>query len=161
MLVRNRFKLFGIISVIDIIMLAVLIFFVAMVIRFSEKKQVSAADGSGNVRYTVEIQRRENGYSDNIRPGEKVYDTLKGSEIGVVSEVYTQKYKVDAPDFSINEYKRPEVDGYYNVYVVIEAPGTVTSQATTVGDYEIMVGKEAYIRAKSFSGGGYIINLEK
>ncbi len=56
--------------------------------------------------------------------------------------------------------RRAEVDGLEFTYVVVEAPVTVSDYSTNIGEYNIAVNKEVFVRSKAFAGSGYITAIE-
>ena len=164
------FKLFGLIHLADIlwVMLIVLIILAASI--FSMPREANARQGNATIRFTIELGERRTeggnrilqpaGFHENIRIGEPIFDSVTGIHIGTIVDVYALPYKVEAFDEAAGIIRRTEVEGLEYVYIVVEAPATISEYETLVGNFPVSVGRGAYVRSKYFAGAGYIILLE-
>lgn len=157
----KNFRIFGKISIMDILLTALVIVVMFALNEFAAPQSVKAGPNDTKIRYTVELYRKDRDFSKNVKIGEILYDSEKGYEIGKIADVYELPYREDSPDFENKVYKRAEVDGISNVYVVVEATAQITDVSTNVGQYQVMVGKEAFVKSKSFAAGGYIVIIER
>jgi hypothetical protein len=123
---------------------------------FSAPRQVAARSGDPLVRYTIELGEKEAGFHTNIEPGAVVLDSLKGYDIGRVVQAYALPYREDAPDEEAGIFRRAVVEGLEFTYIEVEAVAQVSDYATSIGQYDIAVNKEVYVRSKRFAGKGYI-----
>jgi len=160
-IIDKDFRLFGVVSIIDIAIVAVLIVFAFLARRFSAPQSAAARPGDVTIRYTVEVQHRNPGFKDNVKIGAKVADSLRGYEIGTITKIYAQPYLEDAPDFGSNTIKRASVDGLETAYIEIEAKAQVTDYTTLIGSFEVLVGKEIFIKTRDFAAGGYVVQLNR
>lgn len=119
------------------------------------------SSGDVLISYTVELFRREDVFINNVKTGEKLYDVERGYEIGVITDVYALPYYEDSPDFENGVIEYAPVEGLSNIYAVAQARAQITDYATNIGQYQLMVGKEAFVRTKSFSAGAYIVKVER
>ena len=163
-------RLFGIIHVADIFWLVMLITLIFGAIRLSVPREVSAQEGDGTIRYTIELGERwdgnarrviQAGFHENIRVGEPIFDSLRGVRIGTIVDVYTRPFKVEAFDEATNTIRRAAVEGLESVYIVVEARAQVNDYETLIGPFPVSVGREAYVRSKYFAGAGYIVAIER
>jgi len=155
----RQFRLFGKISLLDIILVILLGAFVALAHRFSAPQSVAAKPGDRKITYTIEIARRTPEFAARIKTGAKLFDSLKGYYIGEIMEVQTAPYKEDAPDLDAGVIRRQPIDGLCYVYVTVEADAQVSERDTYVGQYQVLVGKTAYVKNADFAAGGYIVSL--
>ena len=160
-LIDKDFRLFGTVSIIDVVIAAILIVFAFMARRFSAPQSAAARPGDVTIRYTVEVQRRNPDFKNKIIVGELVIDNQRGYEIGTITNVYSEPYLEDAPDFGSNTIKRRPVDGLETNYIEIQAKAQVTDYTTLIGSFEVLVGKEIYIRTKDFAAGGYVVKVSR
>ena len=160
-LIDRNFRLFGAVSVIDVLIVIALVIFVWLALRFSAPQSAAAKPGDITIRYTVEIQRRNPGFADMIKAGDSVTDSQRGYQIGTVTNVYAQSYLEDSPDYAGGAIRRATVDGLQTVYIQIEAKAQVTDYTTLIGSFEVLVGKEIYIKTKNFAAGGYVVALDR
>lgn len=159
-MIDKKFRLFGVIGIADLLLAALLIVFVILALRFSAPQSVSAKPGDTQVQYTIELYKKEPSFKDKVKVGTKIYDSLKGYEIGTIIDVYTEPYKEDVSDYDRGILTRAEVEGLDYVYVVVQANAQITDQATLIGQYEIMVGKDVFVKSRDFAAGGFIVVID-
>ncbi|MDR1914764.1 MAG: DUF4330 domain-containing protein [Clostridiales bacterium] len=157
----KNYRLFGRISIIDIVLFILLVVFVFSARRFSAPQSVAAAPGDVAIRYTLELQRKLPDYINKIQTDTDIYDNLRGYYIGRIVDVYDEPYLEDVPDHDNEIIRRVPVDGLRTVYVVVEAAAQITEQTTTVGSYEILVGKDVFVRSKDFASSGFVVIVER
>ena len=155
----RQFRLFGKISLLDIALVVLLAAFIALAYRFSAPQSVAAKPGDRKIRYVVEIAKRTQDFAGQIKTGAKLYDSLKGYYIGDIVNVVTAPYKEDATDLDAGIIRRQPIDGLCYVYVTVEADAQVSERDTYVGQYQVLVGKTAYVKNADFAAGGYIVAL--
>ena len=160
-MIDRKFRIFGKVSILDILLVVLAVVALYVAAQFSAPQTVGAKPGDVRIRYTAELYKKTPDFFENIKVGEKVYDIEKNYEIGTVVDVYQAPYMEEAPDFKNGVIKRAAIDGLIYIYVVIEADAQITDSATMVGQYEVMVGKECFIRTKDFSSSAYFIKLER
>jgi len=157
----KKFRIKGKVGVIDIFFIIVIIAGLFFLRDFAAPQSVTAAPEDVKIKYVVELYRKDVNFIDNVAVGERLYDIERGYEIGVITGVYDAPFLEDSPDFENKTYKRAPVEGLSYVYVEVEAVARITEMATNIGQYQVMVGKEAFIRSRSFSSGGYVVILER
>ena len=159
----KKYRLFGFINPVDVIIIAgAAVFLVWAVTVFSAPKTASARTDDVMIRYVVELKEKEAGFSEkaNAYIGAVLYDSTRGYAIGNVTGAYALPYLEDAPDIEAGVIRRAEVEGLDFTYIIVETPAQITEYATTVGQYEILVNKEVFVRSRAFAGQGYIISIE-
>lgn len=157
---KGKFRLFGWINPVDVLILVGVVALVWGAAVFSAPQKVSAKTGDAILRYTVELGEKEEGFHQKIETGAKLYDSVKGYEIGTIVEVYAMPYLEDAGDEASNIIRRVPVDGLEFVYVVVESPVQPADNAMYIGQYDVMVNKEVFVKSKKFAGKGYITAME-
>ena len=157
----KNYRLFGLINLVDIGLIAALIVFTLLALRFSAPQNIIAKPGDVYITYTVEIQRRKPDFAENVKKskGSVVEDSLRGILIGTIIDVYDEPYLEDAPDYENRVIRRRPVNGLRTVYVVIYAKAQVTDYTTLIGSYEVLVGKDVYIKTRDFAAGGYVVRV--
>lgn len=153
----NKHLKIGNVSLIDVVVVMAIIVFILLARRFSAPQEATAAPGSITLRYTVELQKKQPDFADKVQVGAQVYDSQRGYHIGEVEGVTVGPYKEDAPDHDELIIRRTAIDGLCSVYVDIVAQATVTDQTTAIGEFDVLIGKEIYIRTKDFASGGYVV----
>lgn len=157
----KKYRLFGKIAVADILLFVLFVLFVLLALRFSAPQSVSAKPGDTKIRYTVELNKKPPGFEDKIQIGTPLFDTEKGYQIGQIIDVRTETYVEDANDFIRDVITRAPVEGLNYVYVVAEANAQITDGTTLIGQYDMMVGKEVFVRSKDFASSGFVIKIER
>ena len=156
----KRFRLFGKIGVFDILIILVIIIGVIFALRFSVNTNAGAASSTQKISYTVLISKKKPGLDKDIVIGQKVFDSLKGSEIGVITGYNVKPYKSTQVNGITGNLVRSEVQGMDDIEVTISADAKVSQSGVTIGDYDVNVGKEMFIKSKSFASNGFCIGLD-
>lgn len=156
----KNFRLFGKIGVLDIFIILILIIGVVFALRFSVNTNAGAAANTQKISFTVLITKRKPGLEKDIVIGQKAFDSLKGGEIGVVSGYNVKPYKSTQSNGLTGEMVRYEVQGLNDIEVTITADAKALQSGVMVGDYDVSVGKEMFIKSKSFASSGYCIGLD-
>jgi len=160
-MIDRRWRLFGRVSLIDVLLVALFAAVIAFMITISRPAEAAAdTPQSGNFTFTVELSCKDAGYEDNVEIGARVYDNLKGIYLGTVRDVEVRPYKSLASDQQAGIWRESEVEGLNFVYVTVEGDAVRTDMTTTVNDVEVVVGKELFIRSGRFASGGYCVKTE-
>ena len=96
-----------------------------------------------------------------IEENATLYDSIKNINIGkVIKKEYepSVRYAVDQID---KEIIATQIDNKIDITLTIEADANITDKLISVNDYELKVGKDAYIKGKGYAGRGYIISIER
>jgi hypothetical protein len=156
----RKYRLFGLINPFDVLVVIGIVALVWFASVFSAPKQINARDGDPFLRYTIELGEKEDGFHKKIEPGAIVFDSLKGYDIGRVVNAYALPYREDAPDLENGFFRRAPVPGLEFTYIEVETFAQVSDYSTMVGQYDIAVNKEVFVRSKHFAGQGYITSIE-
>ena len=156
---KGKFRLFGFINPVDIILLAAAVVLVWGAYVFSAPRETAASDQDQKVRYIVELGARREGFYQQAVPGETLYDSIRGLVIGTVVDSYALPFWREAPDEAENIIRRASVEGLEFTYIIVEAYARVSDYETLIGQYDIMVNKQVFVRAKSIAGEGYITHV--
>jgi hypothetical protein len=156
----KKMRFAGFINPLDIFIIAGIVALVYFASVFSAPRQVNASAGDPLVRFTIELSEKEEGFHAKIEPGAVVFDSRKGYDIGKVVRAYGLPYREDAPDEASGVFKRAAVDGMEFTYIEVEAYAQVSDYAINIGQYDIAVNKEVFVRSKRFAGQGYITAIE-
>jgi len=153
-------KLFGKISIVDLIVLLLVLAVVAgSVWRFTSP--AAALDQSNvAVDFTVRIEGVRDFTLENYHVGLRVYDRQAGQFIGHISGIrHTNFYELH-PLFD-GTVDWVAVPGRLTIYLDIVANGRVTPTAVYVeGTYEIAVGSLRYINTKYVQTSGRIYSVD-
>ena len=159
----KKYRLFGFINPVDILIVAGVAIFLVWAIRvFSAPQTASARRDDVIIRYVVELKEKEEGFFEkaNAFLGASLFDSTQGFEIGTIVGAYSLPYLEDAPDAEAGIIRRAPVPGLEFSYIIVETPAQITEYATQVGQYEVLVNREIFVRSRAFAGQGYIVSIE-
>ena len=153
-------KLFGKVSIVDlIILLLVLVITAGSIWRFTSPS--AALDQSdATINYTIRIEGVRDFTLEYYSVGLRVYDRQAGQFIGHISDVrHTDFYELH-PHFD-GTLKWVAVPGRVTIFLDIVANGRVTPTAVYVeGTYEIAAGSMRYINTKYVQTSGRIYSVD-
>ena len=155
----RKYRLFGIVNPIDVLLVAAVIALVWAAYIFSAPQTV-AAEGGRLVRFTIELPARPEGFHATIVPGPIVLDSVRGLNIGNVVYAYGLPFLDDVADEADGVIRRSPVDGLEFTYIVVEAWADVSDYATEIGQYIVRVNQEIAARSRDFAGLGFITAVE-
>jgi len=145
----------------DLIWVALIVAVVYGAMQFSQP--VAASEGETTVRYTIELgfwYFLQEGFYENVVIGEPVFDARRGQEIGRVADVFTTPRWIHAFCEETRVVRQSDAEGWEFVYLVLEAPASITDYETLIGAFPVAVGREIFARSKFFSGAGFIVAVE-
>jgi hypothetical protein len=157
----SKLRLFGIVSVVDIILILLFALFIVFALRFSAPQNVQAKAGDVPITYTIELQRKLPGFAELVVAGDDLYDSQKGYHIGKVVSALETPYLEDVGDQNAEIYRRKAVPGFQTIYVQVEAMAQITDMTTAVGAFDVLVGKEIYVKNSRFASNCYIVAVER
>lgn len=156
----KKFRLFGRIGVLDILIVLLIIIGIVFAMRFSVNTNAGAASSSQKITYTILLSKKMPGFENNIIAGQKVFDSLKGGEIGVILNYNVKPNLTTYPDLMTGKLVQAEVTGLNDIEVTISADARINTDAVMIGDYDIPVGKEMFIKTKGFASSGFCVKLD-
>ncbi|MCL2618177.1 MAG: DUF4330 domain-containing protein [Defluviitaleaceae bacterium] len=160
-MIDKRFRLFGKLSVMDVLLVAGVALIVYAGVQFSAPVSVEASPSDTTIIYTVELTNKRSDFLDNVLVGETLFDSVRGFEIGRIISVDSRPFYADAPDFESNTIRKGEVEGFSFIYIEVEAQAQITDRATSVGHFDVMVGMEMFVRTRDFASTGFVVRLER
>lgn len=146
-LIDKDMKLFGKISLIDIVIVLIVIgAVIAAVLYFS-----SHGTGLGNpdnhpITYEVHIKKVDYDFASQIKPGQQVNDRVKGYDRGIVESVEIIPHAEKADDLVTGGQPLKEYPGLYDAVVRINVKAEVTDRYINLSGNRIDIGKEAYLQ---------------
>jgi hypothetical protein len=96
-----------------------------------------------------------------IEVGTTAYDSVKNYNIGTIIDAVVEPNQVIAPDLVNGTFVSNERNDMVDVTLKIEANANVSDRVISIGDYELKVGKEAFVRGKGYALSGYVISIER
>ena len=159
-MIDKNFRIFGKLSIIDVLLAVCVVIFAFLAINFSAPQTVVARPGADRIVYTVELFMLEPRFLDKIHVGATLFDIERGFEIGTIIGVYDLPYKQDVRDFTRNIYRRTAIPGFRYIYIEVEALATRTDFSTRIGHFDLQVGRGVHVRTRDFAAGGFIVMIE-
>ena len=156
-------KLFGKISIFDVIILLIAI---AVLVFAYNYLYSSSSIKVGNTYFTTSFQiRLDNlpvGTNEQINENDLIYDNETNVYIGKVTDVETQQYKRIIGDYENEKYVEAIVPERETIILTVETSVyDAQSDLITENNYYIKVGKDLYLRGPAYAGGGYIIHIDR
>ena len=160
-------RLFGKISVIDLLVIAA----VAVIAAAVYVKNNATPTGSGTVReqsITFQIQTvgMEDYLTDAIRVGDKVYDANYSSGSGPAGEI-TQVQVLNDPGIALEENMQDgtapqiEVEGTVDLLITVRGSGVSDGRSYTINRvYEVGVNSSRTYRTNRASFNGVVVDIE-
>jgi len=155
----RKYRLFGIINPIDVLLVTLVVVLVWGAYLLAQLQTVVAESGR-LVRFTFELTERPEGFHEGIEIGIPAYCGVSGWRVGTVVDVYALPFMSDAPDERAGIFRRVEVEGLEFTYIVIEAWADICDYATSIGNFWVAVNRQVGIRSRDFGGMGFITNIE-
>ncbi len=149
------------INVLDIFI--ILIFLIAGIIGYSfmNNQGINVTSNTSKVIYNVKATSCLPEVENYIKKGMEAYDSLKNYHIGTILECEVEPNQILIPDLENGVFVANTREDRVDVTLKIEADASVTEKLISIGNYELKVGKEAYVRGKGFALAGYIISIER
>ena len=147
-IIDEKGRLFGKISIIDAVVVAVVVVLCAAIYTRFFAKSETALTKDENFTYQLVIEESRINLYENLRAGDKIYSVEVGTEIGTISDVtYSQALgDVVMADGTIAAVP---VEDRYDVYITVDAAGIVSEGRCYAGRIlEICVNEKIDIATK-------------
>lgn len=128
MVMDQKGKLFGKVSIIDLlILLFVIVAIVATVYKFqfSTHKDVNTAEGK--IVYTLKVQGVRDFTADQFAAGDEVYDKESNKAIGTIAEVRKEGAE-EFVNMADGTFVMQDIPNKYDVYLTIESDARITDE---------------------------------
>ncbi len=158
MIIDKKGKLFGKVSIIDLLIILVII----VIGILASKVLMSSNDSKAldTIYYTVEFKEVNQDFIDEIKKDTPVFDAIKYKAIGRVDNYEVKPFTRILKDHEEGAFREVEVEDKYNVYLKVKADAVLTESTISVNNYEIRIGKKVPIKGKGFIGETYVTGLE-
>jgi hypothetical protein len=131
-MIDNKGRLFGKISVVDIIILLAFVVAIAgFVYKFTSGDKTVTIVSDTPFEVTVMVKNVRQYTVDGAQVGDVVIEQ-HGSKIGTISKVET-KPAMDLAEYPDGSAKYVEVEGRYDLYITIDATGRIDDKGFSVG----------------------------
>jgi len=107
------------------------------------------------ISYEVRLTNVRSEMIDHIHVGDKVFDGVYNESVGTVSNVSYEAYTEQVLDKNTGELVNAQKDGYYNIYITVNATAERTDNSYFVSDTAVRVGEHMHLHLPDFCGSGY------
>ena len=126
----------------------------------SDKGETSATAVS-EVSFTVEINKCDKFVAEAIKPGDDIYDSLKGGYYGKVESVEMEPETSVAAHTDTGTFSLETYPDRYSVYVTIKGtPTTMNDGNIMFANQRVKVGTMAYLKSAGYVGFGYVTDVQ-
>lgn len=147
-LIDNKGKVFGLINVIDLL---VILLIVAVVGRFTLKqKQKSAGAVTKSIEVVLHVKEVRDATADVVKVGDIVKETKSNAVLGKISDVKVQPSEtlVETADGRVVVYPNPV---FKDMYITLIGSGSAGENAIVLGSNEIRVGTALQLKTNLYS----------
>lgn len=157
---KNR-KLFGVFNIVDMILILVVIAaaVVGAKMFLGGSGETDAAEMTKTYSYVVMGQEVLKETADFPVVGGNAYNSSTSAYLGTVKEVATEQFTETVYNKDTNKFHKVPVEGYSNIYVTIEGPGTETEKDITVNGTTVKTGMELNVKGKGYAFKGIVVEV--
>lgn len=153
-------KLFGLLNLLDLIIIIAAIFAAILIFKYISGNAVKGTRQT--IHFTVELNDVTDAFVDKIQPGDEIKDSIKGYYLGTVSRVTKKPFTLVNWDSNDNIYIKSDVPDKNTVLVEIKANGLIDGDKSIhAGEVPVRVGKEMSIKGKGYARTGYVVDLQE
>ncbi len=158
-IIDDKGRLFGIINIIDLIVLLLLLIAVAVGIGKFTGRGARHEPGTVKVDLEVIINEVRQQTVSAIEVGDVVFDSTGGGVFGTITDkrVVPFRQPVRTPDGSLALADVPE---RYTIYLDLECDGHDLGNVLRVASYEIRIGTSVILQTRDYSIGGNVLKVE-
>jgi len=158
-------KLFGLINIVDILLILIIAvgaFFGYKILFKGDSTSIGLGQKYTSVKYTVRLDNLPEGVSEYINIGDLAYDNETNAYVGKVVSFTSGEFLSSRENNINNEFVLSSIPLRETVYLTIEVD--VSDQGAdliTANNYYIKVGKPMSVRAGRFAGDGFVSYIER
>lgn len=155
----NKGRLFGKISLIDIL-IVLLIVGAAAGVYWKLHSGAGKTAAATKIQYAIEMNEVSKDFVDAITPGDPIREAIKGNDLGhVVSKKAAPARRLNT-DYINGKYVLSTVPDLYDVTITIEANANISPKDIIVGGTDIRVGKKMYAKGKGYANACFIMSVD-
>ena len=159
----ERGRLFGVINIIDVIVILLAVVLVCGVyVKFSKNERTAAGSSDlQEVTYQMEIKTVREGTAINLKAGDKIWNQESGVELGTIREVSVTPGKLPKA-LTDGTYAEGSVQDRYDVVLTIEGNCQILNGRYFANKSdEISVNHEKKVQTKYCKMTGTVIGIDK
>ncbi|MDO4530367.1 MAG: DUF4330 domain-containing protein [Bacillota bacterium] len=157
---KNR-KLFGVFNIVDMILILAVIAVgaVGAMLFLGGGSSAETTTAAKNYSYVVMGQEVLEETADFPVVGGNAFNSSTSVYLGTVKEVATEPFTETVYDKETGKFHKLPVEGYCNIYVTIEGPGTETERDITVNGTTVKTGMELNVKGKGYAFKGIVVEV--
>lgn len=152
-------KLFGVFNIVDIILILAVIVVGAVGAKMFLGGSTDTAAATKTYSYVVMGAEVLDETADFPVVGGNAYNSSTSAYLGTVKEVATEQFTETIYDKDTSKFHKVPVEGYSNIYVTIEGPGTETEKDITVNGTTVKTGMELNVKGKGYAFKGIVVEV--
>ena len=154
-------KLFGVFNIVDVILILAVIVVGAVGAKMflGGGSSTDTAAETKTYSYVVMGQEVLDETADFPVVGGNAYNSSTSAYLGVVKEVATEEFTETVYDKDTSKFHKVPVEGYSNIYVTIEGPGSETEKDITVNGTTVKTGMELNVKGKGYAFKGIVVEV--
>ena len=154
-------KLFGVFNIVDVILILAVIVVGAVGAKMflGGGSSTDTAAETKTYSYVVMGQEVLDETADFPVVGGNAYNSSTSAYLGTVKEVATEEFTETVYDKDTSKFHKVPVEGYSNIYVTIEGPGSETEKDITVNGTTVKTGMELNVKGKGYAFKGIVVEV--
>ena len=154
-------KLFGVFNIVDIILILVVIAVAAVGAKMFLGGGSNAETAAETKTYSYVVMGQEvlDETAEFPVVGGNAYNSSTSAYLGTVKEVATEEFTETVYDKETSKFHKIPVEGYSNIYVTIEGPGSETEKDITVNGTTVKTGMELNVKGKGYAFKGVVVEV--
>jgi hypothetical protein len=154
-------KLFGVFNIVDIILILVVIAVAAVGAKMFLGGGSSTETAAETKTYSYVVMGQEvlDETAEFPVVGGNAYSSSTSAYLGTVKEVATEEFTETVYDKETSKFHKIPVEGYSNIYVTIEGPGSETEKDITVNGTTVKTGMELNVKGKGYAFKGVVVEV--
>ena len=154
-------KLFGVFNIVDIILILVVIAAAAVGAKMFLGGGSSTEKAAETKTYSYVVMGQEvlDETAEFPVVGGNAYNSSTSAYLGTVKEVATEEFTETVYDKETSKFHKIPVEGYSDIYVTIEGPGSETEKDITVNGTTVKTGMELNVKGKGYAFKGVVVEV--
>ena len=154
-------KLFGVFNIVDIILILAVIAVAAVGAKMFLGGGSSTETAAETKTYSYVGMGQEvlDETAEFPVVGGNAYNSSTSAYLGTVKEVATEEFTETVYDKETSKFHKIPVEGYSNIYVTIEGPGSETEKDITVNGTTVKTGMELNVKGKGYAFKGVVVEV--
>lgn len=149
------------INVLDIFIILMVFLIILVGYNFVKSTDNTVIDSTEKVIYQVKTNQSIKQLYDYIEVGANVYDGQKNFYIGkIIDKGYKNTLMYGTNDKN-GQYVETTLEDYIDITLTIESNAEYSESNISVGDLDVKIGKNVYLKGKGFATQGYIVSIER